>query len=423
MLNRLCAQRVWASPSITENGWAASCAAFWLMAIYLCVLPIGGTIALRNFAFFSLIFLTLWSAWRYRLRLHLPLAAPWLLYGTVALISLTYAVDPLWSLGETKKEVGYGILVVMLAASWVRNLKSLEALIAVLIAGNVVQLGAVLFKCTVLDPFWQHPASEIGLLLYNGAGKSIYNGVGNLSTYLVTVIPLIAAFALLLPREARARRAALFVLLAGDILALFLTNNRMGLLVLMAEILVAVGFLAVTRWAAVGRLLLAAIILLPLLGGLEILAMHVRSPAADPRWQIWAFVINGLLAHPWTGGGFGRTVMVHSNPEFLRVFQLEHAHNMVLNKGVQMGLPGIAAFLLLLGTTLRALWPSRALRSDPRLWGYAVGAVVMSVGVYLKNMTDDFFVEHNALLYWMLVGAVLGALAGHGKESGQRNAA
>jgi hypothetical protein len=41
----------------------------------------------------------------------------------------------------------------------------------------------------------------------------------------------------------------------------------------------------------------------------------------------------------------------------------------------------------------------------------AVGAtgLALVVGVIAKNMTDDFFVRHNALLFWSLTGAALGA--------------
>mgnify|MGYP006866175926 CR=1 FL=1 len=40
----------------------------------------------------------------------------------------------------------------------------------------------------------------------------------------------------------------------------------------------------------------------------------------------------------------------------------------------------------------------------------AVGAagLALVVGVVAKNMTDDFFVRHNALLFWSLTGAALG---------------
>ena len=32
-------------------------------------------------------------------------------------------------------------------------------------------------------------------------------------------------------------------------------------------------------------------------------------------------------------------------------------------------------------------------------------------GVVIKNLTDDFFIRQNALLFWSLVGAGLGAAA------------
>ena len=129
----------------------------------------------------------------------------------------------------------------------------------------------------------------------------------------------------------------------------------------------------------------------------------------DPRWEIWAWAAQGISAHPLTGNGFGRTIMRMADPAFYQHFGLEHTHNMILNKGVQMGVPGMAAFVTLLTAAVYALWPRRNL--PPPLWTYTLAATVMSAGVFLKNMTDDFFVTHNALLYWTLAGAVLGTIA------------
>ncbi len=402
-----------------SGGKTAACLAFGLMAVYLVLLPAGHTAAMRNLAFFSLVFATLWSAWRYRLRLHFPLAAPWLLYGGVSLLSLIYAFDPLWSLGEIKKEVGYGMLSLVLAATWVRNGVSLERLIGIVIAGNLLVVGAVLYKVAIIDPFWQRPLFDAvsGNILNNGPGKSIYNGVGNLSTYLVTTLPLIAAYAFLRPSSQRPLRHGLMVLLGLDLLALLLTGNRMGLLALMTEALLT-GALLATRQKGVqfGRILSSTGIFIVLLVTMAAVVMQVRSPVSDPRWDMWAWAINGILASPFSGTGFGRTVMRAADPGFYQAFGLEHAHNLILNKGVQMGIPGMIAFLALLGAALHALWPHRAL---PRLlWAYALAAAAMSAGVFVKNMTDDFFVSHNALLYWTLAGGVLGALAGNRENGG-----
>lgn len=397
---------------------ATGCIVFGLLAVYLVFLPIGHTAALRNLAFFSLLFVTLWSTWRHGLHLRFPLAWPWVLYGAVSLFSLAYAFDPLWSLGEIKKELGYGMLSLVLAATWVRNGASLEKLLGMVIAGNLLVVGVVLCKATVMDPFWQRPLFDTinGNLLNDGAGKSIYNGVGNLSTYLVTTLPLIAAYAFLRPASQRPLRHGLMVLLGLDLLALLLSGNRMGWLALMVEALLA-GALLASRQKGVqfGRILFFTGIFVVLLAAMGAVVMQVRPPVSDPRWQIWSWAVEDILAHPFSGSGFGRTVMRAADPGFYQAFGLEHTHNMVLNKGVQMGVPGMIAFLVLLGAAFHALWPRRAL---PRpLWAYAVAATAMSAGVFVKNMTDDFFVAHNALLYWTLAGAVLGALAGHRESS------
>lgn len=408
---KFCNQQNWAPSTLKNGGRTAAVTALGLLAIYLIVLPTAQTIALRNLAFFLLIIVTLWSARRYKFRLHLPLATPWLLYAATALISLTYAVDPIWSLGEIKKEIGYGLIVLMLFASWIRNPEALNRLIIIMIIGNLLQIGAVLYKVMVLNPFWHHTFLELCTLLYTGDGKSLYNGVGNLSTYLITVMPLIAAYAIQLPRTQHVARAFIFVLLALDVLALYLTGNRMGLIVLAAELIFAVGYFTLTIKKTNGRhILIGAAITLLVIGILAFASMQERSPVDNIRWKMWDWVIADIRTAPLSGGGFGRTVMILYDPGYYKAFGLEHAHNMLLDNGVQMGLPGIATFLFLWGMSARALWPRRKLIADFPLYIYALGATTMVVGVFLKNMTDDFFVSHGALLYWALVGGVLGAL-------------
>lgn len=412
MFERFCSR--FSFPPIQSGGETSTCIAFGLAACYFAILPIGETIALRNLAFYSLLFLTLWRVWRHGLQFHLPLAWPWMLYGAIALLSVTYSVDPLWSLGEIKKEVGYGILVLALTATWVRNIPSLERLLIAAIAGNIFLVAAVLFKITMLNPIWEMPFSEIVFTLYRGEGKDIYQGVGNFSTYLITITPFVAAFAFMRDKPSRSWQYTLFGLFALNILGIVLTFNRAGLLALTAQLIFAGSiFLKVRQPVMKTRSLVPVAAVSAGLLALGIWVMQTRPPVhEDIRGQMWSWAISDIIASPLEGGGFGRTIMLMYDPAFVHAFGgLEHAHNMVLNKGIQMGLPGIISFLVLLGATFRALWPSRSLfLHHRRLWGYTLAAATMSVGVFLKNMTDDFFVNYTAFLYWALVGMVLGAL-------------
>jgi O-antigen ligase len=81
---------------------------------------------------------------------------------------------------------------------------------------------------------------------------------------------------------------------------------------------------------------------------------------------------------------------------------------MVLNKAVQMGVPGVIAFLLLFWAMP---WKARKGLDQGRAEQLiALTGIALACGVFSKNMTDDFFTRDGALLYWLLAGATLGSL-------------
>ena len=115
-----------------------------------------------------------------------------------------------------------------------------------------------------------------------------------------------------------------------------------------------------------------------------------------------------IAEHPWIGAGLGKWT---SSEAFVVQFGdplLMHAHNTFLNRALETGLPGLAAFVYLLGSVVVAFL--RVARSDdPDTAAIGAAGLALVAGVVLKNLTDDFFVRQNALLFWALVGAGLGA--------------
>jgi O-antigen ligase len=129
----------------------------------------------------------------------------------------------------------------------------------------------------------------------------------------------------------------------------------------------------------------------------------------DPRWEIWRFSIAKIAEHPLVGGGMGRYVFRKLYPEFQPDQLLHwHAHNMILNKGIQMGVPGMLSFLLLWIALGRQLL--RHVRSRGADGGLAVAGLSIFAAVFFKNMTDDFFVRDTALMFWLVMGLLLGVL-------------
>ncbi len=382
---------------------------FWAaLAIYVAILPLGHTAALRSLLFVTLIACTCVLVYRGR-QFELPLWRHWLVYAAVALFSISYAVDPRYSMGEIRAEVLYPFLMLGVSFAWIRSVPAFLRLAWIVAAGNLLLVLLALYLGVTARP--------TGIEVID----SIRAGPGTFSTYVVTVLPLVAVLAWRQYAAGRLLRGgALTLLMVGNVAAIYFTENRAGFLALAFGGLSA-GFVVslhtmTWRRALVGVLALA---LLLALTTVQISRRHSidswQGAAAvlrsDPRWEIWSFAIARIAEHPLTGKGFGRESFDLAFPEFKQGrLSLWHAHNALLNKGIQMGLPGMLSFACLLWATGRAF--GRGLDSRGQLRPYAVAGIAVLAGVFAKNMTDDFFVRDGALLFWVLAGALMGAIDG-----------
>ena len=107
------------------------------------------------------------------------------------------------------------------------------------------------------------------------------------------------------------------------------------------------------------------------------------------------------------GYGFGRGILRAALREELDAGNLWHAHNLVLDAALQSGLIGVVLLGTLLLLTLRQGW--RLAHSENAI-AVACGAALIAVvlGMVMRNMTDYLWVRQNALLYWGIVGVLLG---------------
>jgi len=134
----------------------------------------------------------------------------------------------------------------------------------------------------------------------------------------------------------------------------------------------------------------------------------------DTRPAIWSAYLELAKQHPWLGVGFGRalpsrTYHLDENAEFrqIDVHAPTHAHNLLLGLTLEVGLIGLAVWLYLHVALLRlAIQHARPRGNREKAWAAAVVALVLSMLV--KNSTNDLMVFGNALLFWSLLGAMLG---------------
>jgi O-antigen ligase len=126
----------------------------------------------------------------------------------------------------------------------------------------------------------------------------------------------------------------------------------------------------------------------------------------DDRYLIWEAAVRTIAERPFTGYGFATEEAKNAlSMRFAEPWFREHfkqAHNFVLNAAIQMGIPGAIAVLVLFAGIGYGFLCRRHV--SPQVCAVAACGVALVGGVFLRNMTDDFFSRHAALLFGALVG-------------------
>jgi O-antigen ligase len=397
--------------------------------ILLLVLPFPGIVALQ-LTCLAAAFLLAATLWRRLAPPRFPCKWAIALWAGVVIASLHLAVDPAYSRGEIRSEVGYGLMAFVAFFAWTRDEQRLRLSSLVVLAGFAVISSSALLGAYLRNGDWPSDA--------------YYGGVGAVSNYLVTVGPVLALTVGLLGR----RHSSKWWWAIGGGLFLAVT-----LLCAQRALWPAIGLQAALMcfwlWrvqaVSIGRLQLAltGTILLALIGGGIYVSDRYRtggnpdSPLAmakDLRPRVWKKVGEEILAHPLTGAGFGHDVMGKAYPALLPAEDKEfwhphngsiltegkvfwHPHNLVLTYGISAGVPGMVAVLALFAALAWRFW-QLALHGERLARLSGLTGVAMVAGVFARNMANDFFVRDGALLFWALAGMLFGYALRHRSTSG-----
>jgi O-antigen ligase len=320
--------------------------------------------------------------------------------------SFAWSARPGYTLGELQTEIGYPALAFVVFNIGAREMRDLR------IAAVVLMFGAALLGLFV----WI-------ALLYPGLyyAERYHAVAGYFSTHLVMVAPMLAVAAWSRPDGMDWPWRGVAVAAAVLVAAGLASENRMLWVALAVGGIAA--FAAVARGPAHARVSRARTIL-PLVIAVFALAVAasaqykaqryypgegaLEAVARDERPIIWESGWQTLLERPWLGHGFGRAIaadtMARRITERGSVNQYDHAHNVFLDVGLQLGLVGVLVFVALLAAIARA-YVLAAMREGTVLAG--VVGVAMLASFVAKSLTDDFFYRPDSLIFWALNGLLL----------------
>lgn len=339
---------------------------------------------------------------RRSLRVLPPIWLPLLLWAAWCALSLLWSVEPQLSEKEFRNEIVYTSFAFFVCYIGAQARNAVRVMLPVVAIAAVAACAAAIYSFSA--------GQELSSVGWHG-------GPGDHSNALVALMPCAIA-ALWYARRVRSPgrvRTGGLLLVGLFLVSAYTTQNRTVWVGFALELLVIGGLLlfrgpasARTRRAA----LAAALAVVVVAGGVMLRVQSEREVSGarsfdqDPRLAIWPKVAENIERRPLTGYGFGRGILGQSLPLESKVPVAWHAHNFFLDIGLQVGLPGLALLLFLLGAALRQGLLSAVDRSDAAAaCGLALVGVV--IGMATRNMTDTLLVRQNALFFWGLVGVLL----------------
>jgi len=428
--------------------------------VLLFVLPFPGTVALRLLCL-SAAFAIAVMNWK---RLAPPPAGMkgvFLLWAVIALASLAYSVDASYSLGEIKNELGYTAMAFVAFFVFSDDQKKLKWMLLALAGGAlVISAGALL--ALVRSGTWEQTGWHGGTAAYASYFIMALPAMVMLGymhpgfkwrcmVALIVLVLVAAAYfcdqrivwpvlflqgcvALLFLRKVfrlnAAMTAAIFIILALSLSVALMSAHAKRFVAydwrsnisgeIMRDDRASFWPRIVERIAE--RPLAGAGFILALSLSVALMSAHAKRFVAydwrsnisgeimrDDRASFWPRIVERIAERPLAGAGFGRGIMKKAYPDLTPANNrdLWHAHNVVLNYGLSMGIPGMVVMVMIfaaLALRYRQFWKA----SDRRLQVLGACGLALVLGVFARNMVNDMFLREGALLFWALNGCFLG---------------
>lgn len=376
---------------------------FYAPPVFLLIsLPFTHTVALRLTSLFVFILVVVFTQ-----KLYKPHCTNILIFWLfLSLFSLFTAVDFYYSLGEIKTEIIYGLICFLAFSFFTKERNKLNVFL------YTITISVLVACCWSIVSYFFHG---------KWVDNAIFGGVGGLSTVIITTLPIIfySSYLVLKNSNHTLMLVLLFIMAFLSILyAGYLTQNIMlwpsfAMQIIVLFFLLPIQYEKTMLIAFVGLLVLALIYGMYVVGNQKgrmsdfSVASITQMLSKDPRVPAWKNVIEKISESPLRGKGFGRETLRKAYSDTTDKLTFWHSHNIFLDAGIQMGVPGI---LVLIGIFTCLGWFFYRLRrfGDTELMVISAIGIAVIAGVVMKNMSDSFFNRHWALLFWAQMGMLIG---------------
>jgi O-antigen ligase len=357
----------------------------------------------------------LWAGGRYQARdwhvARTPLEIPMAVFLLAGLIGIVVSPDHVGALGIYRAYFIEPAILFYVALDLLRTPDDFRIVLAGLAAGTTVfaimNLGAWVIALATTK------LVDIDL---GNAPKALYTSPNSVAMFLEPAVTLAAGFALY--SDNRRDRTVAIVALVFLLASLVATLSRAGLLTL--AVLGVVAVVTIRRRRLKLGLLAAGVV-----GGVALLQIpeiskrmyHQFDPnypynTFEGRLQIWSDTLHMLRDHPIFGAGLrGYAIVMRPYVTTPKGLPELYAHDIFLSMWAEIGLLGLAAFVVLLAILLWKGWSAFSKTAGfarALLWGTSAAFVAITVhGLFdTPYYGNDLSVE-----FWILAALEIAAIA------------
>jgi O-antigen ligase len=375
---------------------------------FLFIAPFAGSAGPRATALILAALALAWS-WRSHVvpfaeRVPVPLAAGFAAWALLAVASVAWSVDPLYTLEELRAETFYSTLAVAAFFLSAQQPGQWRTWCTAMLAGTAAVFALHMAQDTFGFSLTRH---------------AVFEQRGPWSTHLVLMAPLVLALAWRPPWGGGQGMAIAASAMALLLYAAWETDNRIVWVAFAAQFLIAAALRPASADGGTRRLRLvavaAALVATAALAAsiLDRSALHFAGAAdsleRDVRPRIWGVAWDKFTQAPVLGHGFGREILaadfIPQTPRVLNHPQIRHGHNVFVDVALGLGLAGLAVLVALLALLAREY---RGYLRRPEVAPLGVIGLTVLAGFLVKCMTDDFLHRHNGVVFWALNAMLVG---------------
>jgi len=223
--------------------------------------------------------------------------------------------------------------------------------------------------------------------------------------FLILVIPV--AFGFL--KNEKKLRPYLIPLVILLVINLLLTRSIGGILSLFVSVLVVSLFLKDPALKSFKKHLFAGLALLALVFAAVIVLRGSSHILPDLKGRLSAYLnmLDVAVNYFLTGAGPGGFETAYNTPGFKDAPYLKHAHNVILQAAVELGLPGLILILAAVASSYRAIIQNFYFARDPRKKILIVSLLAGITAFLIHNLVDFDIYNYEMGLVFLFVLAIL----------------